>query len=190
MLRRVLRQDPNVIMVGEIRDMETAELALRAALTGHIIFSTLHTNDSISAVSRLANMGIERFLIASVFRYVIAQRLVRKVCPHCKEEKTIPDFFKKIQAKYGITSHTIYEEKGCEHCNYTGFSGRTVIAEIFIINAEIERMIGEHRSIAEITAYAQKNGMKTMEYYAVRKVSDGITTINEVLSEALICNPI
>ncbi len=188
MFRRVLRQDPNVIMVGEIRDAETAELALRAALTGHIIFSTLHTNDSISAVSRLANMGIEHFLIASVLRYVIAQRLVRKVCPHCRTEIEVPEFFKQLQKKHGIESQTIYQEKGCEQCNFTGYSGRTVIAELFIINADIERMISEHKSIADIASYAQKNGMKTMEACAVKKVSGGITTINEVLSEALVCN--
>ncbi len=188
MLRRVLRQDPNVIMVGEIRDTETAELALRAALTGHIIFSTLHTNDSVSAVSRLANMGMEHFLIASVLRYVIAQRLVRKVCPHCRIETAVPAFFKKLQAAYGVASDTVYEERGCEYCNFTGYSGRTVAAEVFAVNADTERMISEHRSAAEIASYARENGMETLEACAVKKVSDGVTTINEVLSEALICN--
>ncbi|ULQ59030.1 GspE/PulE family protein [Brucepastera parasyntrophica] len=190
MLRRVLRQDPNVIMVGEIRDTETAELALRAALTGHILLSTLHTNDSISAVSRLTNMGIEPFLIASVLRYVIAQRLVRKICPRCKKEIPTPASFKKLQKKAGVHSDTVYEEQGCEHCNYTGFSGRTVVAEIFAVNNEIEKMICDHKSRPEITDYVLNNGMITMELSAIRKVTEGITTINEIMREALICNTV
>lgn len=188
MLRRVLRQDPNVIMVGEIRDTETAELALRAALTGHVIFSTLHTNDSISAISRLSNMGIEHFLIASVLRYVIAQRLVRTLCSHCKIKKTVPDFFRSLQKKYNITSNCIYEKNGCEHCSFTGYAGRTVIAELFIINNDLEKMISEQKSAAKINSYTQHNGMKTLEFCAVRKASDGITSIEEILREGLLCS--
>ena len=187
-LRRVLRQDPNIIMVGEIRDTETAELALRAALTGHIIFSTLHTNDSISAISRLANMGIESFLIASVLRYSIAQRLVRKLCPICRKRIAPPGFFKNLQKKYKLKSESIYEERGCEQCNFTGYSGRTVIAEIFVVNNEIERMISNQCKSVELTDYADANGMVTLKACAVRKVTDGITTINEIMREALICN--
>lgn len=187
-LRRVLRQDPNIIMVGEIRDTETAELALRAALTGHIIFSTLHTNDSISAISRLANMGIEYFLIASVIRYIIAQRLVRKLCPECRKKIATPPFLKKLQKKYKMQSDFVYEEQGCEHCNFTGYSGRTVIAEIFTINNDIERMIANKNSIFDLSNYANTHGMVTLEACAVSKVTDGITTINEILREALICN--
>jgi type II secretory ATPase GspE/PulE/Tfp pilus assembly ATPase PilB-like protein len=187
LLRRILRQDPNVIMVGEIRDTETADLALRAALTGHILLSTLHTNDSISSISRLENMGIEPFLIASVLRYVTAQRLVRKVCPHCKKEMPIPDFFKTLQKKYGISeAHILFQETGCAQCNYTGFTGRTVIGEIFVVDSEIETMISEKRPMSEITSYAQKHGMETLESDAVKKVSAGITTLGEVIREAIL----
>jgi type II secretory ATPase GspE/PulE/Tfp pilus assembly ATPase PilB-like protein len=187
LLRRILRQDPNIIMVGEIRDTETADLALRAALTGHILLSTLHTNDSIAAISRLENMGIEPFLIASVLRYVTAQRLVRKVCPHCKKEMPVPDFFKALQKKHDVPqAHTLFQEAGCPQCNYTGFSGRTVIGEIFVVDSEIETMISERKPVAAISAYAKKHGMETLESDAVKKVSAGITTLGEVIREAIL----
>jgi type II secretory ATPase GspE/PulE/Tfp pilus assembly ATPase PilB-like protein len=187
LLRRILRQDPNIIMVGEIRDTETADLALRAALTGHILLSTLHTNDSIASISRLENMGIEPFLVASVLRYVTAQRLVRKVCPYCKKETPAPDFFKALQKKYGIPpARTLLQETGCDKCNYTGFSGRTVIGEIFVVDSEIEAMISERQPIQAITTYAQKHGMETLESDAVKKVSAGITTLGEDIREAIL----
>ncbi|MDR1748230.1 MAG: GspE/PulE family protein [Spirochaetaceae bacterium] len=193
MLRRVLRQDPNVIMVGEIRDTETAELAVRAALTGHILLSTLHTNDSISAISRLTNMGIEPFLIASVLRYVIAQRLVRKVCNHCKKEVPTPPFFQELQfpelqKNVGSIPDTVFEETGCDLCNHTGFSGRTVVAEILTVDTELEKIISSNKSPAEIMEYAASTGMQTIRTCAIQKVTQGITTINELFREALICN--
>jgi type II secretory ATPase GspE/PulE/Tfp pilus assembly ATPase PilB-like protein len=186
LLRRVLRQDPNVIMVGEIRDNETADLALRAALTGHILLSTLHTNDSISAISRLTNMGIEPYLIASVLRYVVAQRLVRKVCPYCKKEIETPEFFKKLQQKANVGSEVIFEETGCEKCHHTGFSGRTVIGEILVIDEKIEEMINERKSATVIAKYAKENGMQTLSDDAVKKISLGITTIGEVMRGAVL----
>jgi type II secretory ATPase GspE/PulE/Tfp pilus assembly ATPase PilB-like protein len=184
MLRRVLRQDPNVIMVGEIRDSETAELAVKAALTGHILLSTLHTNDSISAIPRLINMGIEPFLIASTLRYVIAQRLVRKVCDYCKKEIPTPLFFRKKNAS---SPESLFQETGCPKCNYTGFSGRTVIAEILTIDSQVEKMITARAAHQQILNYAIDSGMETMENCAVKKVAQGVTTINELLRESLIC---
>jgi len=186
MLRRVLRQDPDVIMVGEIRDTMTAELAMRAALTGHVILSTLHTNDSVSAITRLTDMGIEPYLTASVLRYSLAQRLVRKVCPFCAQTVPVTEELSVLQKKYDIHHTEMKRACGCEKCGHTGYHGRVAVAEIFETDSRIERMISESRTAAEIKSYARSQGMKTLAEDAVLKVCSGITTLEEIKREALV----
>jgi type II secretory ATPase GspE/PulE/Tfp pilus assembly ATPase PilB-like protein len=186
MLRRLLRQDPNVIMVGEIRDNATAELALRSALTGHLILSTLHTNDSVSVITRLENMGIEPYLIAAVLRCSVAQRLVRKVCPSCRQKTALTKQARSLMAKYNVTGNSMYKSAGCPSCEYTGYKGRTIITEVFTVDKAIEEMIAERRPVAEITQYAASHaGMGSLAKDAVQKVADGMTTLGEVEREVL-----
>jgi general secretion pathway protein E/type IV pilus assembly protein PilB len=186
MLRRVLRQDPNVIMVGEIRDAATAELALRSALTGHLILSTLHTNDSASVITRLENMGLEPYLIAAVLRCSVAQRLVRKICPSCRKKVSINKQVKSLLSKYKVTGDTIYKSEGCSACEDTGYKGRTIISEVFTTNSVIEDMIAERRAIADIIKYAALNtGMGSLAKNALQKVVDGVTTLHEAEREVL-----
>ena len=186
-LRAILRMDPDVIMVGEIRDFETAEIAIRAALTGHLVFSTLHTNDAPGAVTRLVDMGIEPFLVSSSVEAVFAQRLVRILCPKCKEAYT-PDsaFLKKIGFDKGVRDKgsgklTLYRAKGCEECMHTGYKGRTGIYELFLITDEIKKLILERTSTDVIKKKAISLGMRTLRQDGWHKVIDGITTIDEVL---------
>ena len=186
MLRRVLRQDPNVIMVGEIRDNATAELALRSALTGHLILSTLHTNDSVSVITRLENMGLEPYLIAAVLRCSVAQRLVRKICPSCRKEIAASGQLRSLLKKYAIDGDCAYESSGCPSCDYSGYRGRTVISEVFTVDKTAEEMIAERKPVTEILRYATAHtGMRTMTKNALQKVADGITTMREVEREVL-----
>jgi general secretion pathway protein E/type IV pilus assembly protein PilB len=186
MLRRVLRQDPNVIMVGEIRDNATAELALRSALTGHLILSTLHTNDSVSVITRLENMELEPYLIAAVLRCSVAQRLVRKICPSCRKKAALPRQAQSLLAKYGVAGDAMYESAGCPACDYTGYKGRTVISEVFTVDKAIEEMIAERRPASEIAHHAATHaGMGSMAKNALQKVVDGITSLQEVEREVL-----
>jgi len=195
-LRTVLRQDPNVIMVGEIRDSETAELAVHAALTGHLMFSTLHTNTSIGAIPRLIDMGIEPFLLSSSLRLVIAQRLVRKICKDCREEKKIPDGLvaqmkdeiknipEKELKKYGLNSAekiVFYHGKGCESCSGSGFLGRMAIYEAVYITENIRNIITEKRGNETVVEEESKNsGFLTMRQDGILKVIMGLTTFEEV----------
>ena len=179
-LRSILRQDPDVIMVGEIRDRETAEISIQAALTGHLVFSTLHTNDAPSSVVRLVDMGIEPFLVASSVIGVIAQRLVRKVCPYCKisykpSSQELKDL--GIQNYEGL----FYRGKGCEHCLGTGYLGRTAVYEILVVDKEIRKLILEGKDSDEIKEFAVKRGMRTLRMDGAKKVIMGITTPEEVL---------
>lgn len=160
-LRRILRHDPDVIMVGEIRDKETAQLAVRASLTGHLILSTLHTNDSISAVSRLRNLGIEPYLIAGTLKTVIAQRLVRKTCVPCKG-------------------------RGCEECGFTGYKGRTAISEVFFLDDNFRAMIEKNKPETELKKYLIKQGFKTLKEDAALKIKSGISTKEEIMREGLL----
>jgi type IV pilus assembly protein PilB len=183
-LRSFLRQDPDVIMVGEIRDGETADIAVRSALTGHLVFSTLHTNDAPSTIDRLVDMGVPDYLVASCVNLVMAQRMVRKICPNCKTETKIPP---ETLQSLGLSENEIkgvkvYEGKGCAECNSTGFSGRTGIFEVMPISAEIERMIVSHASSAEIRKQAISEGMLTLRAAALEKLKKGITTMGEVLA--------
>jgi type II secretory ATPase GspE/PulE/Tfp pilus assembly ATPase PilB-like protein len=181
-LRAILRQDPDVIMVGEIRDSETAEIAIRAALTGHQVFSTLHTNDSTGAVTRLVDMGVEAFLISSSLEGVLAQRLVRKICPLCKVEspvaKAVADKLHAMGASR--VEGVFYQGKGCEECRDTGYRGRIGIFELLVIGPELRELILQKRSNAELKAVAQKT-MMTMHEDAMLKASQGITSLEEIL---------
>jgi type II secretory ATPase GspE/PulE/Tfp pilus assembly ATPase PilB-like protein len=182
-LRSILRQDPDVIMIGEIRDTETAEIAIQSALTGHLVFSTLHTNDAPSSITRLVDMEIEPFLVASSVIGVIAQRLVRKVCPHCRELYTPTEEEKR---ELGLTDFQgkFARGRGCEHCLGTGYLGRTAIYEILPVDKEIKKMILERRDSDEIKEVAVRRGMKTLKMDGALKVAMGITTPEEVLRVA------
>jgi type IV pilus assembly protein PilB len=183
-LRSFLRQDPDVVMVGEIRDGETAEIAVRAALTGHLVFSTLHTNDAPSTIDRLIDMGIPSYLVASCVRLVMAQRMVRKVCTNCREEIKPPPETLQI---LGLTEDEIkdvkiYTSKGCNECNNTGYSGRTGLFEVMPMSPTIERMILAKASSMDIRQQAITEGMLTLRTAALEKLKRGITTVSEVLA--------
>ncbi|MCK4696540.1 MAG: Flp pilus assembly complex ATPase component TadA, partial [Candidatus Cloacimonetes bacterium] len=178
-LRTILRQDPDIIMVGEMRDHETAEIAIRSALTGHLVLSTLHTNDASSTINRLTNMGIESFLISSSVRMIVAQRLVRKICENCK---TIYEPDIKVLNKLSLPLNAVYYHgKGCSYCNNTGFLGRMAAFEILVISEKISELIINQRNLTEIKIQAQKEGMKTLLEAAIEKVKTGITTPEEVI---------
>ncbi|HDD64557.1 MAG TPA: type II/IV secretion system protein, partial [Firmicutes bacterium] len=181
-LRAFLRQSPDVVLVGEIRDKETADIALRAALTGHLVFSTLHTNDAPSAITRLIDMGMPPFLIASSVQGIQAQRLVRVLCPHCKE-KIEPDekLKKKLKIKDGEKVN-VCRPKGCNDCNFTGFHGRVAIFEIFIMNDELRELTLKRVDAATLREAARRAGMRTMYEDGIEKVKMGITTLEEVES--------
>lgn len=187
-LRSFLRQDPDVIMIGEIRDLETAELAIQASLTGHLVFSTLHTNDSAGAFPRLMDMGCEPFLIATSLLGVISQRLVRVLCPHCKAPHvpTDVDLTSLGLTREATRGATIYRAMGCEHCNGKGYLGRTNIQELMLVNDEIRSLIMQRKDGGTIKKRALELGMKTFRDHGVEKVLKGITTIEEVLSNTQI----
>ncbi|RKX31212.1 MAG: type II/IV secretion system protein [Verrucomicrobia bacterium] len=182
-LRHILRQDPDVIMVGEIRDRETAEIAIRAALTGHLVFSTLHTNDAAGAITRLLDMGIEPYLVASSVEGLVAQRLVRKLCLKCRRPAQVNEsFLRSIGFPLErLGEGTIYEAVGCEDCRMTGYWGRTGIYEIIVLDDEIRRLIVARASSNEIKTEALRHGMHTLRMDGWDKVLAGITTIAEVL---------
>ena len=178
-LRSILRQDPDVIMVGEMRDLETADVAVRAALTGHLVFSTLHTNDAISAVARMIDMGVPPYLVTSSVCCVLAQRLVRLVCTKCKESYT-PSADLLEEAQLGASDHVFYRGKGCEHCGQTGFRGRSGIFELMVLDKDLRNMIHENESGDRIKQVAQKNGMKLLWEDGLDKVRKGLTTLEEL----------
>jgi type IV pilus assembly protein PilB len=179
-LRSLLRQSPDVIMIGEIRDSETADIAIKAALTGQVVLSTLHTNDAISSITRLIDMGVEPFLVASSLVMLCAQRLCRKICNNCKKPITIPkDFLEKIGLKEKLT---FYTAEGCKYCSHTGFFGRVAILETILLDDTIREMIIKKNSIDEIRQYAIKNcGMMTLRDDAFLKVKEGTTSLDEAL---------
>jgi general secretion pathway protein E len=176
----MLRHDPDIMMVGEIRDMETAEIAIRVALTGHLVFSTLHTNDSIGAVTRLLDMGIEPYLVSSSVEAVIAQRLVRVICDKCKEE-ALPEEGILKDLKLDKDKVKFYQGRGCQACKFTGFKGRTAIYEILVMDDEIRDMVISRAPVNEIKETALKKGMRTLFNDGMIKAARGITTIKEVL---------
>jgi type II secretion system protein E len=182
-LRHILRQDPNVIMVGEIRDLETAEIAIRAALTGHLVFSTLHTNDAPSAFTRLIDMGIEPFLVASSVEAIMAQRLVRTICSHCKEEQKVEhSYLRRIGfPEEEIETARFWRGAGCEQCRQLGYQGRMGIYELLILNESIRPLILNRSPATTIAQRAIEFGMRTLRTDGWNKVRDGLTTIEEVL---------
>jgi type IV pilus assembly protein PilB len=182
-LRHMLRHDPDVMMVGEVRDYETAEIAIRSALTGHLVFSTLHTNDAPGAVTRLLDMGIEPFLVSSSLECLIAQRLVRLICPYCKEKrKPSPEMLAQVNLieKDGEV-FDMYEGRGCEKCRFTGYRGRTAIYEILRLTEPVRAMVLERASSQQIKQHAIAQGMRTLRQDGLRKVREGLTTLTEVI---------
>ena len=184
-LRHILRQDPDIILVGEIRDLETAEMAIQASLTGHLVFSTLHTNDSPSAITRLIDMEVEPFLISSTLEAVISQRLVRVICNACREEyEPSSEELELLEMEPSeAKKHKFYRGKGCSVCNNIGYTGRTGIYEILIMNEELRRAVVDKASAGEIREIALKYGMKTLRRDGLDKIFKGITTIEEVVRE-------
>ncbi|MBF0216772.1 MAG: type II/IV secretion system protein, partial [Candidatus Omnitrophica bacterium] len=187
-LRSMLRQDPDVMMVGEIRDKETAEIAIRVALTGHLVLSTLHTNDAASGVTRLVDIGIPPYLLESTVKAFIAQRLVRVICDGCREEDRDDQLSVKEKIVRSMGSGSagaikIYKGRGCEKCSFTGFHGRTAIFEILVLTDEIRRMISLGSPASEINKVAvERNGMRTLIQDGWIKVTGGITTPDEILN--------
>lgn len=178
-LRAILRQDPDVIMIGEIRDLETAQIAVQASLTGHLVLATLHTNDAPSAITRLVDMGIEPFLLASSLIGVLAQRLYRQLCPSCKVAYT-PDAAERAQLG-ADADHIIYRAVGCEQCNFNGYRGRAGVHELLLIDDEIRRLIHDNASEAKMRDYATSLGMTSLRSDGVDRVLAGQTTLDEVM---------
>jgi type IV pilus assembly protein PilB len=186
-LRSFLRQDPNIILVGEIRDFETAEIAVKAALTGHLVLSTLHTNDAPSTINRLMNMGIEPFLVASSLNLVVAQRLVRRVCSNCKVEDSVPiPALEQIGfSAADAASFKPFKGTGCDKCNKTGYKGRVGLFEVMEITDELRELILVGASALELRRKAIEEGMVTLRGSGLMKIKDGMTTIEEVLRETV-----
>jgi len=181
-LRSILRHDPNIMMVGEIRDYETAEITIRCALTGHLVFSTLHTNDAASAVTRLIDMGVEPFLVSSSVECIIAQRLVRVLCTECKKPiQPDPTILKDFGIKEMPKDATFYDSVGCETCHFTGFQGRSAIYEILVVSEKIRAKVVQRVPASEIKLLAVKEGMITLRMDGWEKIKKGTTTIGEVL---------
>ena len=183
-LRALLRQDPDTILVGEIRDYETAEVAIQAALTGHLVLSTLHTNDAVSTITRLMNMGVEPFLVSSAVNTIVAQRLLRTICSKCKEERPLPPE-KLIELgvpKAEASQMKSFKGKGCSQCNQTGYKGRVAIYEVFDVSTTIKSMVLSGATVLELKKQAVNEGMKTLRQSALSKVSEGRTTLEEALS--------
>jgi general secretion pathway protein E/type IV pilus assembly protein PilB len=186
-LRSILRQAPNVIMIGEIRDAETASIATNASLTGHLVFSTLHTNDAPSAVARLVDIGVPPFLVASSIRAIMAQRLVRRLCTHCKKAAALGETeMRALQIEPSqMKEAQVMSPTGCEQCRHTGYRGRIGIFEIFIIDDEVRHMITKHTSTFLLRRRARELGMRTLREDGVRKVLAGLTSPQEVISATI-----
>ena len=180
-LRNILRQDPDIIMIGEIRDRETAENAVQAALTGHLVLSTLHTNDSASAIVRLLDLGVQPFLISATVIGIIAQRLVRKICPHCRLERELTTD-EHTYLQLGKKLHTVWEGKGCKECRGTGYKGRTGIFEVLDMNERIRGKVTGSVDLADLTAAAREEGLVSLRQVAIRKMLEGVTSYEEVIA--------
>jgi type IV pilus assembly protein PilB len=187
-LRSFLRQDPNIILVGEIRDFETAEVAIKAAMTGHLVLSTLHTNDAPSTINRLMNMGIEPFLVATSVHMIAAQRLVRRICTFCKEPFDIPP---AALVGAGFSEHEsrtlkLFRGHGCDRCSNTGYKGRVGLYEVLEVDDEMREMILSGASSFELRQKAIQNGMLTLRMSGLQKIRDGVTTLDEVVRETVL----
>jgi len=191
-LRSFLRQDPDVILVGEVRDKETAEACLRAALTGHLVLSTLHTNDALGAVPRLIDMGMEPFLLSSSLALLAAQRLVRMLCPNCKVQTSIDQktmdrilYEAHFPADTDRSKWTFFKHRGCDKCSRTGYLGRKALYEVFLLNEEMRHIIYKSQDVVELRAAVKKTGALNMRASGWRKVVMGQTTVEEVMSVTL-----
>jgi len=187
-LRSFLRQDPNIILVGEIRDLETAEIAIKASLTGHLVLSTLHTNDAPSTISRLLNMGIEPFLVATSVQLICAQRLVRRICKNCKAETQAPSQVALLELgfeQHEIENLKVFRGAGCKVCNGSGYKGRVGLYEVMEITPEIKEAIIMNATAVELKRVAVANGMITLRCSGLQKVRDEVTTIEEVVRETV-----
>ncbi len=187
-LRSILRQDPDIVMIGEIRDLETAEIAIQASLTGHLVFATLHTNDSLSAIVRLQDMGVEPYLVASSLTLVQAQRLVRRLCPECRKPRAVTANDWKVldmRREDFPQVETIYEAAGCDHCMQTGYKGRVAIYEMTLISEAMRNLIHEGKNLQAARKQAKREGMLSLRQDGARHVAAGITTVDEVLRVTL-----
>lgn len=181
-LRAILRQDPDVILLGEVRDYETAEVAFHAALTGHLVYTTLHTNSAVATIARLFDLGLKPYVIASAIEAIIAQRLVRSICEHCREESTVsPDKLHKLGEVFSAQTLRTHEGKGCPKCNNSGYSGRVALYEVLIPSENMKHLISSGASVLEINTLATEEGNKTLLDDAYTKVDDGLTTVDEIL---------
>jgi len=180
-LRALLRQDPDVIMLGEIRDMETAHIAIQAALTGHLVLSTLHTNDAPSSITRLVNIGIEPFLVGAGINAVLAQRLIRRLCVSCKERARPTEDRAEFLVLQGMNPDSVYISKGCEKCRSTGYSGRVGLYELLTVDDQLRDIIARNPNVAEFRRLCIERGMTTLRDDGLRKVARGLTTVEEVL---------
>jgi len=187
LLRSFLRQDPDIILVGEVRDLETAQIAIQSSLTGHLVFSTLHTNDAPSAVARLVDLGVEPFLITATFEAVIAQRLVRRICPDCREPYTPTEeqLFELQLRREDVEGRRFFFGKGCDNCNGTGYRGRIGIFEFMIFNDELRDLVMKNASTNLLREAAQRNGMRTLRESGLLLVYDGVTTVDEIIKETV-----
>ncbi|RKP57214.1 type II secretion system protein GspE [Cohnella endophytica] len=184
-LRSILRQDPNIVMVGEVRDSETAEIAIRASLTGHLVLTTLHTNDSVSSITRLRDMGIEPYLIASSLLGIVAQRLVRRICPDCKTVYKPTEQERIMLESRGLKVEALHRGSGCGSCNKTGYRGRVAIHEVLVINDSLRTLINANGTIEQLREAARGQGMIQLMDDGLAKVTQGITTVQEVLRETI-----
>jgi type IV pilus assembly protein PilB len=186
-LRSMLRQDPDVVLVGEIRDHETAKIAIEASLTGHLVFSTLHTNDAPASIARLLDLGLEPFLITAALEGVVAQRLVRKICNNCKTEyqPTEEQLMELELRPEDVVGKRFFYGKGCENCNNTGYRGRMGLYEIMLLDDDMRDMIIKHASTQVLRAEARKRGMRTLRQSGLLAIYDAITTIEEVVRETI-----
>jgi type IV pilus assembly protein PilB len=180
-LRSLLRQDPDVIMLGEIRDAETARIAIQASLTGHLVLSTLHTNDAPSSITRLINIGVEPYLIGAAVNATLAQRLVRKICSHCKDLTAPSEHIVDHLAMHGISPEQVYAGKGCDKCRNTGYSGRIGLYEMLILDDMMRDKIASNPSVTELRRMCVERGMVTLREDGFKKVALGMTTVDEVL---------
>jgi type IV pilus assembly protein PilB len=180
-LRALLRQDPDVVMLGEIRDAETATIAVQAALTGHLVLSTLHTNDAPSSVTRLINIGVEPYLISAAVNAILAQRLVRKVCQHCKEEYTPSDEMREFLALQGFTDQKVYRGRGCDRCRKTGYSGRLGIYELLVMDDGLRDLVTRNPDVNQLRKLCRERGLVSLREDGFQKVMKGLTTVDEIL---------
>lgn len=180
-LRALLRQDPDVIMLGEIRDAETANIAVQASLTGHLVLSTLHTNDAPASITRLINIGVEPYLISSAVNAILAQRLVRKICPHCKEEHTPTDEMREFLSLQGFPDQPTYHGKGCDKCRKTGYSGRLGIYELLVMDDSLRDLVTANPDVTNLRKVCRERGLVTLREDGIQKVMKGLTTVDEVL---------